>query len=210
MRTVVRAASTASPILSCATGKSHSQPSQCGNGWLPTTLSMITLIGHGPARLIAVSTSMAANTIASQPRYGRIRSRMNADMLALLGRPGVASAARTGRKGRGARGYRIGIGYGPPVCAPARMGGGRWRQSRRRRERDRYYNNQPRFDHGPATRRTGFRPPGQAAGRPRAACACTRAPDGRGRARPGRLRPACRSSSRRCRAPGIRPRRSCG
>ena len=52
---------------------------------------MITLIGHGPARLIAVSTTMAANTIASQRRYGRIRSRMKRDMLALFG------AARRGR-----------------------------------------------------------------------------------------------------------------
>src|SRR5271157_2194811 len=44
--------------------------------WLPTTLSMMIFSGHGPARLIAVSTSMASRMMASWPRYGRINSRM--------------------------------------------------------------------------------------------------------------------------------------
>jgi hypothetical protein len=52
--------------LSFAIGRSFTHRSHSGSGCDPTTLSMITLMGHGPARLIAVSTSIAAKTIASQ------------------------------------------------------------------------------------------------------------------------------------------------
>src|SRR6516164_8789690 len=56
----------------CSTSASHGD-----SLWCPTTLSMMTLSGHGVARLVKVSTSIAANMISNDPRYGRISWRMS-------------------------------------------------------------------------------------------------------------------------------------
>ena len=61
-------------------GSSPIQASHSGSGWVPTTLSMTIFSGHGAARLIAVSTSIAKKTTASQPPYGRMRLRTRRDM----------------------------------------------------------------------------------------------------------------------------------
>src|SRR5580704_18720382 len=58
-----------SPIDQC-----YRPCNQSGRGREPNTLSMTIFSGHGDARLIAVSISIATNTMASHPVYGRTRA----------------------------------------------------------------------------------------------------------------------------------------
>ena len=62
------AASAARPILWSVTSAPTIRVTQCGIGWCPTTLSSTIFSGHGPARLIAVSTSIARRMTVSLPR----------------------------------------------------------------------------------------------------------------------------------------------
>jgi hypothetical protein len=50
--------------------KSRNHDSNSGSLWRPTTLSIMIFNGQGAARLMAVSTSMAAKTTMSHLRYG--------------------------------------------------------------------------------------------------------------------------------------------
>src|SRR5215469_2561359 len=63
---------------------------QSGSRRASTTLSSTTLTGHGAARLIAVSTTIAKNTAASSSRYGRTSARIRriTSVAPLLGRYG--------------------------------------------------------------------------------------------------------------------------
>src|SRR5689334_14675474 len=53
----------------------NSQTIHDGGRWFPTTLSRITLRGHGAANVIAIDTSVAEMMTAMFRRYGRSRSR---------------------------------------------------------------------------------------------------------------------------------------
>src|SRR5215470_4330047 len=86
------AANAARPIFVSAIGRSWTQRSHSGNGCVPSTLSMTIFSGHGPAMLIAVSTTMAANTTTSHPRYGRTRSSTSLLILPLATSSGTGVA----------------------------------------------------------------------------------------------------------------------
>jgi hypothetical protein len=62
------AATPASARVCSPDEKSRNQVRNSGNLCFPTTLSMMIFNGHGAARLIAVSTSIAAKTITSHLR----------------------------------------------------------------------------------------------------------------------------------------------
>src|SRR5262245_53181056 len=93
MSTVPTAAAIASASVCSPTEKSRSHARYSGNLCLPTTLSMMTFSGHGAARLIAVSNTIATKTMISQPRYGRTRSRTS---LVMPGPPDFFNTSASG------------------------------------------------------------------------------------------------------------------
>src|SRR5437762_11525264 len=76
MTTVATPARTASSILCPPNKELRKGASHAGALWLPRTLSRITFSGHGAARDIAVSASIASKIITIQPRYGLSSSRV--------------------------------------------------------------------------------------------------------------------------------------
>src|SRR5258708_449143 len=78
---MARAAAAASALARATSAGPRRRTSPGGAECVPTTESMTIFNGHGAARLVAVSTSMARRMISSQPRYGRARSTTRRAML---------------------------------------------------------------------------------------------------------------------------------